>query len=235
MTQREIVPIDIGELEIEDLDTELAEMTKDFQPQPPRIRIEHSTSGRHRMFIDHGESYSVDIPDKEDLPKNTVSGIVIQAQMIRAMWVENEASPRCAAVEDRPTVAEPLNFSCQGCPHSCYGSKCKQKVRLLLLAQIGDKPVLCVFPLSPTSIKKWSAHVSRLTRSKAPYIAVVTKFNLEDTKKNGFRWATVEMAVDRVVTKDELDTVKQIRDSFQPQFVDVGVEDYSDPGDKNEA
>ncbi len=228
--QHELVPVDL----VEDLDAELALMTKDFQPQPPRIRIEHSSSGKHRMYVDFGESYSESLPDQEDLPDNTVSGIVIQAQMIRAMWVENEAKPRCSSVDGIPTVAEPLHHSCQGCQHSSFGSDCKQKVRLLLLAQINDKPVLVIFPLSPTSIKKWSSHVSRLARSKAPYIAVVTKFSLEDQKKNGFRWATVDMTVDRVVTKEEYQTVLQIRDQFQQQFVEVDVEDYADPGDKNE-
>ena len=78
MQHNYLVPVDL----VEDLDAELALMTKDFQPQPPRIRIEHSNSGKHRMYIDFDESYSEDLPDQEDLSGNTVSGIVIQAQMI---------------------------------------------------------------------------------------------------------------------------------------------------------
>ena len=224
---------DLEALEIQDIDAEIAEMTKEFQLQPPRVRIEHSTSGRHRMFIDQGESYADDTPDQIDLPKNTLTGIVCFAQTIRAMWAENEPLPQCAAVDNKPTVTEPVHPSCSGCPESVIGNgKCKPKVRLLVLAFINGKPTLVVFPLSPTSIKRWRAHVSKLARSKAPYTAIVTKFTLEDIQKNSFRWAEVSMSVDRVVTQEELKAALSIRDQFDQQLKDVEDSDFDDPGDK---
>ncbi|MBU1937673.1 hypothetical protein KKG05_09770 [bacterium] len=228
-----IAKADLEALEIDDIDAEIAEMTKGFQLQPPRIRIEHSTSGRHRMFIDSGESYTDDTPGQIDLPGNVLTGIVCFAQTIRAMWSENEPMPQCAAVDNKPTVTEPIHPSCTGCPESVIGNgKCKPKVRLLVLAFVNGKPTLVVFPLSPTSIKRWRAHVSKLARSKAPYTAVVTKFTLDDIQKNSFRWAEVCMSVDRVVTKDEMKAALSIRDQFDQQLKDVDDADYDDPGDK---
>ena len=228
-----IAKADLEALEIDNIDAEIAEMTKDFQLQPPRVRIEHSTSGRHRMFIDHGESYTDDALDQVDLPGNVLTGIVCFAQSIRAMWSENEPMPQCAAVDNKPTVMEPIHPSCIGCPESVIGNgKCKPKVRLLVLAFVNGKPTLVVFPLSPTSIKRWRAHISKLARSKAPYTAVVTKFTLEDIQKNGFRWAEVAMSVDRVVTQEELKAALSIRDQFDQQLKDVEDADYDDPGDK---
>ncbi|MDP8205123.1 MAG: hypothetical protein P9L92_00525 [Candidatus Electryonea clarkiae] len=227
-----IVMEDLQALELENLDEELSLMTRDFQLQPPRVRVEHSTTGRHRLFIDYGESYTEEDEGQVDLPGNSITGIVVMAQMIRAKWAEGEAKPACAAVEDKPTVNDPVHSTCIGCPENVIGSKCKPKVRLLVLTFATGQPSLVVFPLSPTSIKRWKAHVSKLARSKAPYIAVITRFTLDDTQKNGYRWAEVEMAVDRVVTKQELDNAMQLRDQFTQQLRDVDEADFQDNGDK---
>lgn len=228
-----ITNADLEALGFDNIDAEIAEMTRGFQLQPPRVRIEHSASGRHRMFIDHGESYSDEVPDEIDLPGNALSGIVCFAQTIRAMWSENEPLPRCAAVDNKPTVPEPVHPACTGCAESVIGNgKCKPKVRLVVLAFVDGKPTLVVFPLSPTSIKRWRSHVSKLARSKAPYTAVVTRFSLDDIQKNSFRWAEVSLSVDRVVTKEELKAALSIRDQLDQQLKDIEEADYNDPGDK---
>ncbi len=216
-----------------DLDAELQAMMEGIETQPPRVRIEHSSSGKHRIYIDLGESYDPDEETQINLPGNELKGIVCYSQFIRALWVEGEAVPRCAAIGSIPTVIEPVHHNCKSCPQGQIGKGlCKAKVRLLVLANVDDKPTLLVFALSPTSIKRWRSHVSRLARSKAPYISVVTRFSLEDMKKNSFRWAEVEMDVDRVVSEEELNAAVSIRDQFKSNLRDVSEEDYSDPGDK---
>jgi len=216
-----------------DIENEIKEMMRGIDSPPPRVRIEHSNTGKHRMFIDLGDSYDPEAETQIDLPGNELSGIVCYAQFIRALWVEGESVPRCASVGNIPTVLDPVNHNCQSCPQSQIGKGlCKAKVRLLVLANIEDKPTLLVFALSPTSIKRWRGHVSRLARSDAPYISVVTRFSLEDTKKNSFRWAEVVHSVDRVVTPEELKAAISIRDQFKSHLKDVEAEDYSDPGDR---
>ena len=216
-----------------DLETELQEMMDGIETQPPRVRIDHSHTGKHRLFVDLGESYDPDAITQIDLPGNELKGIVCYSQFIRALWVEGEAVPRCSAIGNIPTVMEPVHHNCKSCPQGKIKGLCKAKVRLLVLAELDDKPTLLVFALSPTSIKRWRQHVSRLARSKAPYISVVTRFSLEDMRKNSFRWAEVEMDVDRVVAEEELNAAISIRDQFKSNLREVSEEDYSDPGDKS--
>ena len=218
-----------------DIDSEIKSMMQNIETFPPRVRIEHSSSGLHRMFIDLGESYDAEAVNQIDLPGNEISGIVCYAQAIKALWAEGESVPRCASVENQPTVAESINGNCLSCPEGRIGiGRCKAKIRLLLLTWLEDKPTLLVFNLSPTSIKHWRNHVSKLARSKSPYIAVHTRFSLSDTKKNTFRWAEVLLDVDRVVTQEELNAALAIREQFKAQMVDISEADYSDPGDKQE-
>lgn len=167
-----------------DINAECDDMMKNVDTFPPRVRIEHSSSGRHRLFLDFGQAYDPEVIDQVDLPNNAVSGIVCYSQFIRALWAEGESTPRCSAVDNKPTTAEAIAEDCMYCAEGRIGSgRCKQKVRLLLLTWIEQEPTLLVFNLSPTSIKHWRNHVSKLARSKAPYISVVTRFSLQDTKK----------------------------------------------------
>ena len=217
-----------------DIDQECEVMMTGIDTFPPRIRIEHSSSGRHRLYLDVGESYDPESVNQVDLPNNEITGIVCYSQFIRALWAENEASPRCSAIDNKPTVAEPITDDCMYCAEGRMGSgHCKQKIRLLLLTWIKDKPTLLVFNLSPTSIKHWRNHVSKLARSKAPYISVVTRFSLQDTKKNSFRWAEVIPDVERVVTQEELENALEIREVFKASLADISDRDYDDPGDKS--
>ena len=215
-----------------DLSFELEEMTKDVGPEIPRIRIEHSPSGAHRMFLDRGESLLEGEGDEKWMPENQVSGIVVTAVHVRALFQEGEQLPRCSGVGDEPMVEDPLAESCRVCPEAHLGTgRCKPKVRLLLLSEDGE---IRAFPLSPTSIKHWNGYVRKLARSKLPYIAVMTRFTLQDVQRNGFRWAEVKPEVVRLVTEKELALVREIREQAKGLNHHVETSDYEDPGDCQE-
>jgi len=213
-----------------DINAELARMTADLPPTVPRIRIEHLNQGNHRMYLDNGESYS-QAPAQLDIPGNELKGIVIAAQNIRALFTDDASHPLCASIRDVPTVDEPLSLSCQTCEHAAHrGGKCKPKVRLLLLTTDGQ---LVMFPLSATSIKHWRSHLQRLSRSGAPYIAVVSRFTLSDVQRNGYRWAEVQIDFDRLITPEELETVKKLRAELENWLDNGFTSDYQDPGDRD--
>ena len=215
-----------------DLSLELEEMTQNLGPELPRIRIEHSPSGAHRMFLDRGESLLEGEDDEKWMPENQVSGIVVTAVHVRALFADGEQLPRCSGVGDEPMVEDPLSESCRVCPEAHLGTgRCKPKVKLLVLSENGE---LSALPLSPTSIKHWNSYVRKLARSKLPYIAVVTRFTMQDVQRNGFRWAEVKPEVVRLVTEKELAKVREIR--VQAKGLDHQVEDrdYEDPGDRQE-
>ena len=217
----------------EDFSQDVAQMMEGIHVEPPRVRVLHQTNGKHKMYIDTGEAYfSDDIVQETPLNKG-LTGIVIQAQLIRALFNEGEHLPECAAVEGVPVVNRPLHEACLKCPESAIGKgRCKPKVRLFILTQTKGTPSLVVFPLSPTSIKRWKSHLRKLAKSGAPYFAVVTRFKLQDTAKNGYRWAEVTMDVERVVTKEELQQVREMRAEFKARMKEVNDRDFNDPGDK---
>ena len=215
-----------------DLARELEEMTQDLGPELPRIRIEHSPSGAHRMFLDRGESLLEGDSDEKWMPENQVSGIVVTAVHVRALFQDGEQLPRCSGVGDEPMVEDPLAESCRVCPEAHLGTgRCKPKVKLLVLSETGE---LRAFPLSPTSIKHWNGYVRKLARSKLPFIAVVTRFTLQDVQRNGFRWAEVRPEVVRLVTEKELTVVREIREQAKGLENHVEARDYEDPGDRQE-
>ena len=218
-----VVSQDVYALEGIDVDSEVVMMTDGIQPVFPRVRIDHSPSGRHRMFLDLGESYSEGELDQIDLPGNVFSGIVVYAQTVSATWVEGEAVPRYTAINGKVT---------SGVESMSYAGQAKDKARLFVLTWYDDKPQLVIFNLSPTSIKHWRNHVSRLARSKAPSIAVVTRFNLQDTQRNSFRWAEVVCGVERVVNQKELNLALELRQECESMFGMITDQDYSDPGDR---
>ena len=78
-----VVLDDIHQLSNIDIDTEVASMVENIPPTLVRVRIDHSPSGRHRMFIDNGESYDESQEDQIDVPNNVFSGIVVFNQSIR--------------------------------------------------------------------------------------------------------------------------------------------------------
>jgi len=226
------IPNPVAALE-EDFSQEVAQMMEGIHVEPPRVRVLHQTNGKHKMYIDTGDAYFTGEGDQETPLNKGLTGIVIQAQLIRALFNEGEHLPECAAVEGVPVVNNALSETCLRCPQSAIGKgRCKPKVRLFILTQTKGTPSLVVFPLSPTSIKRWKSHLRKLAKSGAPYFAVVTRFQLDDTAKNGYRWAEVEMAVERVVTKEELEQVRELRSEFKARMKEVNDRDFSDPGDK---
>ena len=215
-----------------DLTFELEEMTQDVGPELPRIRIEHSPSGAHRMFLDRGESILEGGDDEKWIPENQISGIVVTAVHVRALFQEGEQLPRCSGVGDEPMVEDPVAESCRVCPEAHLGTgRCKPKVKLLVLSETGE---LKAFPLSPTSIKHWNGYIRKLSRSRLPYVAVVSRFTLQDVQRNGFRWAEVRPEVVRLVTEEELGKVREIRQQMEGFDHQIEPRDYEDPGDRQE-
>jgi len=218
-----VVLDDIHQLSNIDIDTEVATMVENIPPSLVRVRIDHSPSGRHRMFIDNGESYGVDQEDQVDVPNNIFSGIVVFSQTVSALWVEGEQIPRYSAIDGKVT---------SGAGSEINSSNAKDEARLFVLTYLVGKPQLVVFNLSPTSIKHWRNHVQRLARSKAPAIAVITKFSLDDVQRNSYRWAEVNCSVERVVSQEELDVAMSLRDECRQTFGVITDHDFDDPGDR---
>jgi hypothetical protein len=214
---------EIHQLSNIDVETEVATMVENIPPSLVRVRIDHSPSGRHRMFIDNGESYDGSQDDQVDVPNNVFTGIVVFSQTVSALWVEGEQIPRYSAIDGKVT---------SGVGSEIHASQAKDKARLFVLTFLDSKPQLVVFNLSPTSIKHWRTHVQRLARSKAPAIAVITKFNLDDVQRNSYRWAEVNCSVERVVSQDELDVAMSLRDECRQTFGVIAESDFDDPGDR---
>ena len=212
-----------------DLETEILNIqTNNNGIDLPRIRIEHKENGKHRLYIDYGESYLPDNSQEETIEGNTFKACIFAEQFIRALWDEGEILPRCSAVDTVPTVEDPVSENCKICSEASIGSACKPKVRLWLL--MDNKPF--IMNLSPTSLKHWNAHKKRLKRSKLPVVAVNTVFTLGDVKKNSYRWAEVNIDIDGIASKEMLLLAKQYRDELNRLMGVVTEKDFEDPGDK---
>ena len=216
-----------------DLDEELAGMAVETtQLELPRVRVEHKDNGRHRMYIDTGESYLDADAQEIDIPGNKLTAVVFAEQFIRAYWNEGEEVPTCSAIDDMPMGTEPLSVSCKHCEHGVIGRSCKPKVRLLLLSEVNGEIKPLIMNLSPTSIKHWTAHKKKLTRSNLPVVAVNTTFELEDIKRNNYRWAEVQLGMDGIAKKEVLITAKTARTEFEELTRRISDADFSDSGDK---
>ncbi|MBT4360982.1 MAG: hypothetical protein HOD11_08440 [Candidatus Marinimicrobia bacterium] len=216
-----------------DMEKELAGMAiETSQFELPRVRIEHSDTGRHRMYIDSGASYLDDGSQEIEIPGNKLTAVVFAEQYIRAYWNEGSEVPACSGIDDMPIGIEPLADSCKRCEHGIMGGKCKPKVRLLLLAEIDGEIKPLIFSLSPTSIKHWTMHKKKLARSNLPVVAVNTTFELEDVKRNNYRWAEVKLGMNRVASKDMLVMARTARTEFEALTKRISDADFSDSGDK---
>lgn len=215
-----------------DYDLELKDQAKGLNIEPPRVKIEHSDSGRHRMYIDFGESYFKGDKQFEDINNNKLEAIIALAQPVRAWFVEGEKYPKCAGIEDMPTVPDPICETCIRCKEAIpKEGSCKPKMRLFLLRRKNGSYQPLVLPLSPTSIKRWKNHIKALQRDKIPYIAVVTTFELEDTKKDNYRWAEVKLGINGTTTEEELQAIMEFRTHYKDLFGQIDKRDFEDPGD----
>jgi len=215
-----------------DMDKELSDLTSDNTGLDiPRVRIEHKDNGKHRIYIDTGESYLDDDLQEIDIKGKQLTGIVFAEQYIRALWQEGAEVPVCSAIDGIPIGQEPLAEKCNDCEHSAIGKSCKPKVRLFMLSEIDGEVKPLVFALSPTSIKHWTAHKKKLHRSNLPVVAVNTTFELEDVKKGTYRWAEVKVGVEGIASKDMLILAKQARDQFEEVTSVITHRDFQDPGD----
>jgi len=216
-----------------DLETEILNIqTNSIGIDLPRIRIEHKENGKHRLYIDHGESYLADDSQEEKIEGNSFKACIFAEQFIRALWDEGELLPRCSSINDTPNVENPLSGSCNKCPESAIGSTCKKKCRLWVLMKHNGEIKPFIFNLSPTSLKHYNSHKKRLRRSNLPVVAVNTVFTLADIKKNSYRWAEVNIDIDGIVSKEMLLLAKKFRDELNRLMGVVSEKDYDDPGDK---
>lgn len=198
----------------------------------PRIRIEHKENGKHRLYIDQGESYLADDSQEETIEGNTFNACIFAEQFIRALWEENVLLPRCSAIDSIPTVEDPVAETCKTCSESAIGSPCKPKVRVWLLMEHSGEIKPFIFNLSPTSLKHWNAHKKRLKRSKLPVVAVNTVFTLDDVKKGSYRWAETNIEIDGIVSREILLLAKQYRDELNRLMGVVSEKDFYEKGDK---
>ena len=216
-----------------DMEKELAGMAVETsQFELPRVRIEHATSGRHRMYVDTGESYLNADTQEINIPGNKLSAVIFAFQNLQAYWEENEEVPTCSAIDDIPIGQEPLAKSCRQCEHSVIGGSCKPKVRLLLLAEIEGEVKPLIMNLTPTSIKHWNAHKKKLQRSNLPVVAVNTTFELEDVKRNNYRWAEILLGMDGIASKEMLIIARTARTEFESLTKRITQSDFADAGDK---
>ena len=216
-----------------DMDSEVAGMAVETtQLELPRVRIEHKDNGKHRMYIDSGESYLESDTQEIDISGNKLTAVVFAEQFIRAFWEKESEVPLCSAIDDQPIGQEALSDSCKHCEHGVIGGSCKPKVRLLLLAEIDGEVRPLIMNLSPTSIKFWNAHKKKLQRSNLPVVAVNTTFELEDVKKGSYRWATVRLGMDGIALKSTLVIAKTARTELEELTKRISDADFSDSGDK---
>ena len=197
----------------------------------PRVRIDHRDNGKHRLYIDTGESYLETDTQELDIPGNKLTGVVFAEQFIRALWQEGAEVPLCSAIDDMPVGKEPLAETCKRCEHGVIGGACKPKSRLFLLVELDGEVKPLVFALSPTSIGAWNQHKKKLQRSNLPVVAANTTFSLEDVKKGTYRWAKVRVGIDGIASKEMLMLAKQARDQFEEVTRVISSHDFSDPGD----
>lgn len=89
-----------------------------------------------------------------------------------------------------------------------------------------------IMNLSPTSIRSFQTHLLKLKRSNLPLVVVKTVIELEDTKRNGFRWAICNFNVSGVVSKETLEQAKRYREELKKLMGIVTETDFDENGDK---
>ena len=196
-----------------DIDKELQRLELQIEKfDIPRLRIDHNEDGKHRFFIDRGESYLAEDKQFVFLKHQTLPVLVLAEEKVRALWLEGQEQSRCAAVDEVIYSKEPLATACEHCPESLPGvGACKPGVRLYVLPLIKRRSRLMIFNISPSSIRLWRDHQLRLARSGIPEIAVITTFELMDTQTEDYRWARVEVGIREIVSKPQLKKALEAR------------------------
>ncbi len=199
-----------------DIDQELQRLESHLEQfDVPRLRIDHNEEGKHRFFIDRGESYLSEDKQFVFIKHQTLQVIILKEQSVRALWLEGEEHSRCAAIDEIVLSKAPIASSCDQCPESIPGlGNCKPGIRLYVLPLIkrGSRPM--VFNISPSSIGLWKRHKLRLGRSGIPQIAVITTLELTDTQTEDYRWARVEVGIREIVTKTQLQKALDAREQL---------------------
>ena len=203
-----------------DIDKELQRLELQIEKfDISRLRIDHSEEGKHRFFIDRGESYLTEDKQNVFLKHQTMPVIVLEEQNVRALWLEGQEKSRCAAVDGIIYSKEPMATACDHCQESIPGvGMCKPGVRLYVLPLIKRRSNLMVFNISPSSIRLWRDHQLRLARSGIPQIAVITTFELMDTLTEDYRWARVDVGIREIVSKPQLRKALAARDQIGRQI-----------------
>jgi len=65
-----------------------------------------------------------------------------------------------------------------------------------------------------------------------PLVAVKTAIELEDTKRNGFRWAICNFGISGVVSKETLEQTKRYREELEKLMGILTETDFDEKGDK---
>ena len=217
-----------------DLDQELVKLEHHMQQHDlPRLRIDHNEEGKHRFYIDFGESYLTAKKQFSFLRAITLPAIVFAEQQVRALWEVDAEHPRCYSIDGQILASDPVSKSCEHCPESIPGfGSCKPKVRLFVLPLLKQAGKPMVLNLSPTSIRPWREHQLKLLRSGLPAVAVVTTFELEDLKSEEFRWARVRVGIRDIATRENLIAARVALQSIDRLKNRIVSQDYSERGDR---
>ena len=89
-----------------------------------------------------------------------------------------------------------------------------------------------IMSLSPTSIRSFQTHLLKLKRSNLPLIVVKTVIELEDARRNSFRWAICTFGISGIASKEILIQAKRYREDLHRVMAHVTEMDFDEPGDK---
>jgi hypothetical protein len=214
-----------------DMDSEMENMSSESHGfEIPAIRVEHKSNSKHVFYLDRGASYDTNQPTEIELG-DTVTGVIFAHQHIRAKWVEGKEIPECSSIEGIPVGEEPLAESCRQCEHSVFGSTCKSKIRILLLSNLEGELKPYVLHLPPTSLKYFSQHVRKLSRSNLPIVACSTVFKIKPIARNGYKYGVIELSIDGIADRETLMAAKQLRTEFEEFSNRLTRSDFIEAGD----
>lgn len=184
------------------------------------------------ITIPAGGGRAWDIP--EGKPSETLTGVIILRQLVRAHWVEEFSGggspPDCSSNDSIIGVGDP-GGRCAACPLAQFGSgkdntqKCRQITRLFLLTKEGVMPTLVNLP--PTSYKNSKLYNLNLaSRHRRAYHSVVTTIGLEqDQSSGGIVYSKATFTVDSLLDLDAAKAISDIRESLMPTLEAVPIEE----------